>query len=401
VINSALERGLLAARILVVDDIAANVEMATGLLEVGGYTDVTGVTDPEQGLAMAESGSYDLLLLDIRMPETDGAEFIRRLRARDLGEQPAIIVLTAQSDDETRRAALHVGARDFIVKPYKPWELLQRVRNALEIQVLYRKSREFNDSLEARISERTRELEAANRVKSEFLANMSHELRTPLNAIIGFSELIIKQVGGPVGDTYREYARDIFDGGYHLLKVINDILVVTTAEAGKLELVENEVDLNHVISSVVRVAGAKARDKGVEIFIRSDQEVPLLWCDETKLKQILLNLLSNATKFTSPGGRIEISAGAGPHGLYLSVGDSGIGIPASELENVLLPFVQLNGGHTRTHEGTGLGLAIVKAMVELHGGTLTLKSELGFGTTVMVTFPEGRVLARGLVAAAG
>lgn len=153
-----LEHSIRNAPILVVDDIATNVEMVTGLLNLGGFTEVSGATNPRQGLEMVESGRFDLLLLDMRMPEMDGIEFMNRLRADDRPDRPAVIVLTAQTDEETRRAALAAGARDFINKPFKLWELTQRVRNTLEIQILYRRAREFNSVLEATVEERTREL---------------------------------------------------------------------------------------------------------------------------------------------------------------------------------------------------------------------------------------------------
>jgi putative two-component system response regulator len=161
VTDTALDRAIQTARILVVDDLATNVEMLTGLLDVGGFPNVTSTTDSREGLALAETGAFDLLLLDMRMPEIDGEEFIKRIRARDLKQQPSILVLTAQTDNETRRAALTAGARDFLIKPFKLWELLLRVRNALEIQILYRQTREFNNALEERVEERTRELHAS------------------------------------------------------------------------------------------------------------------------------------------------------------------------------------------------------------------------------------------------
>jgi len=158
VTDASLEEAIHGAPILVIDDISSNVEMVTGLLNLGGFTEVSGTTDPKEGLRLAESGDYDLLLLDMRMPELDGLEFMKRLRARDRVDQPAVIVLTAQTDEDTRRAALSAGARDFLNKPFKLWELSQRVRNTLEIQILYRRSREFNAVLEAKVAERTREL---------------------------------------------------------------------------------------------------------------------------------------------------------------------------------------------------------------------------------------------------
>jgi len=158
VIDDSLDHAIRGAPILVVDDIATNVEMVTGLLNLGGFGAVSGTTDPAQGLEMVAQGDYDLLLLDMRMPEIDGIEFMRRLRASPRPDQPAVIVLTAQTDEETRRGALGAGARDFINKPFKLWELTQRVRNTLEIQILYRRAREFNVALEAKVEERTREL---------------------------------------------------------------------------------------------------------------------------------------------------------------------------------------------------------------------------------------------------
>jgi putative two-component system response regulator len=156
--NFSLDKAIAAATILVVDDQQPNVDMLTGLLDVGGYANVASTIHAKHGFTLARSGAYDLILLDMRMPEMSGEEFIKRLRALDLPHQPAIIVLTAQTDEETRKAALQAGARDFMIKPFKLWELLQRVRNALEIQVLFRQSREFNATLEARVEARTKEL---------------------------------------------------------------------------------------------------------------------------------------------------------------------------------------------------------------------------------------------------
>jgi len=160
VTENTLESAIKAARILVVDDIATNVEMVTGLLRLGGFSSIDGTTDPIKGVEMAEQGDFDLLLLDMRMPELSGTDVIRKIRNGGNGQQPAIIVLTAQTDDETRRSALSEGARDFINKPFKLWELIQRVKNALEIQILYRQARAFNSVLEERVESRTRELHA-------------------------------------------------------------------------------------------------------------------------------------------------------------------------------------------------------------------------------------------------
>jgi signal transduction histidine kinase len=222
---------------------------------------------------------------------------------------------------------------------------------------------------------------------------MSHELRTPLNAIIGFSELMVQGVLGPIeNENYLSYIKDIHFSGRHLLDIINDILDYSKAEAGKLELLETEVDLRQTVATLLRLTGPKARDAGLVLRHRLPPELPRLWCDERKLKQMLLNLLSNAVKFTPSGGRIDVRIDYTPIRLAISVRDTGIGIAKSDQARIVQPFVQLENSTSRIHEGTGLGLTLVKAMVELHGGNLSFESELGRGTTARLTFPADRII---------
>jgi PAS domain S-box-containing protein len=239
--------------------------------------------------------------------------------------------------------------------------------------------------------------EFANRSKSEFLANMSHELRTPLNAIIGFSEVLIAQMFGPLGaERYVEYANDIRASGAHLLEIINDILDVSKAEAGKLELHEQHVDLADATDSAFRLV--KERAEQGQVALRSDVPggLPRLWADERMVKQILINLLSNAVKFTPEGGTVSVSAREEPTGcLALSVADTGVGIPEGQIEAALAPFGQVESALARKHSGTGLGLPLVRSLVELHGGSFELQSEPGAGTTATVRMPKARVVPAG------
>ncbi len=237
------------------------------------------------------------------------------------------------------------------------------------------------------------EAELSNRAKSEFLANMSHELRTPLNAIIGFSELTRTQAFGPIEDSrYIDYAKDINDSGHHLLQLINDILDLSKIEAGKLELHESSFDLAKVIHSCLHIIKERATLGDLSLVPRIPPGLPAINADELKLKQILLNLLSNAVKFTEPGGTIELSVEASSqHGLTLQVRDTGIGIAKENLTHILTPFTQAEATFNRTYEGTGLGLSLTNSLVELHGGTLSIDSEVGVGTTLTVWFPGERV----------
>jgi PAS domain S-box-containing protein len=236
--------------------------------------------------------------------------------------------------------------------------------------------------------------EMASRAKTEFLANMSHELRTPLNAIIGFSEIMQMELLGPVGTRqYHEYVGDIHDSARHLLEVINDILDVSKIEAGKANLIEQEVDVLRIFESVLRLIRERATRAEVELVSAVASDVPLLRADDRKLKQVLINLLSNAVKFTPTGGRIELSARLDQNGdLLMAVADTGIGIGPGDLERVMEPFGQVDSRLNRKYDGTGLGLPLTQGLVSLHGGSIDLKSELGAGTTVTVRLPAERLI---------
>ncbi|MBA2587116.1 MAG: HAMP domain-containing protein [Alphaproteobacteria bacterium] len=232
--------------------------------------------------------------------------------------------------------------------------------------------------------------EKANRTKSEFLANMSHELRTPLNAIIGFSEMIKMEVYGPGLPRYRNYATDIHGAGKHLLSLINDILDLSKAEAGKLDLHEEQVDLAELIQETTRLMSERAAHQKLRLTLDIGGLPPLL-IDRLRTKQILLNLLSNAIKFTPENGSIAIQADRDRAGrVVFCVRDTGIGIAPEMIALAFEPFRQIDSTLARESEGTGLGLPLVKKLIELHGGDVTLESNLNVGTAVFIAFPAAR-----------
>ncbi len=271
-----------------------------------------------------------------------------------------------------------------------------------------------HDSLEAQVSVRTAELQAANlelreregelrlaketaeiasRSKSEFLANMSHELRTPLNAIMGFAEILATEIFGPLGDQrYREYAADIHESGGHLLTLIADILDLSKIEAGKFDLVEQIVDVPELVDAAARIVGGRVAAAGLDLRTELADGLPRLRGDQRALKQILINLMSNAVKFSDQGGVIRVRAESLPdRRLRLSVTDTGIGIPEAAVARVMAPFEQVDSSLVRKRQGTGLGLPIVGALVELHGGAFKLDSTVGVGTTAEVILPAWRM----------
>ncbi len=237
--------------------------------------------------------------------------------------------------------------------------------------------------------------EIANRAKSEFLANMSHELRTPLNAIIGFSEIIARQTMGPIGNSqYCDYGRDICEAGRHLLDLINDILDLSKIESSVDELHEDEIDVEVTLRAVMRMLRERADQAGLELTADIQDGLPGLYADERKLKQILVNLLSNAIKFTESGGKVTIKVWCRHEGGYaFRVADTGIGITPQDVPKAMSLFGQIDGRLARKHEGTGLGLPLTKSLVERHGGSLELQSEVDVGTTVTVRFPAARIVS--------
>ena len=238
------------------------------------------------------------------------------------------------------------------------------------------------------------EAERADRSKIEFLSNMTHELRTPLNAILGFSELIMSEVNGPLGDPrYRSYAASIRESGDYLLSIINDLLDMAKFNAGRTQLAEARVDLAGIVAAVARMIEGRAQHGAIDFHVALEPPTPDLLADERQLKQMLLNLASNAVKFTPPGGEVHIAGVMTEEGGYaLTVRDTGIGMAEAEIPVALAPFGQIDSPLGRGHYGTGLGLPLVKSMIEAHGGRLLLVSRPGTGTTATLLFPARRVL---------
>jgi signal transduction histidine kinase len=328
-------------------------------------------------------GPVDVVLLDLSLPDSHGLGGIGVVQ--EARPDLPIVVLTGTDDETISIGAVQSGAQDYLVKGRGDGEMIARaIRYSME------RKRSNLQLLEAK--ERA---ELASRSKSEFLANMSHELRTPLNAIIGFAEVMETEVMGPLGvPRYRDYARDIRNSGVHLLEIINDILDLSKIEAGKVQMHEDDVALARVVHACLTLIDERATLAQVTLTSDIADDLPMVRADERKLKQVLLNLLSNAVKFTPAGGSISVCACASAGGeLEIVVSDTGIGMSEADIPKALTPFTQIDNSLSRKFGGTGLGLPLSNSFVQLHGGRMTVISELGRGTIVTVTLPASRIVS--------
>ena len=325
----------------------------------------------------------------LRVFADDAGTTVPVLALLDGNESPARllegIAVNGWGDD----VPIELSVRQAVVHPEA--HRLERRRHPRTFHFISARDISERRRADAAIRHALQNAEAASEAKSRFLATISHELRTPLNAVIGFSEMIKEQSFGPVGNArYCEYAKDIHQSGRHLLDLINDILDVTRVESGDVDIEESEIDVAACVASTMRRLVPQLTVGRREVRVQA-KGVPLLIADRRLIEQVLLNLVSNAIKFTPGDGDISIVAGLRDDGgITLSVVDTGIGIPDSELPKLGRPFYQVDQSHTRKFGGAGLGLTIVHGLVELHGGSVRISSSVGVGTTVACDFPPSR-----------
>ena len=374
-------------RILVVEDEAGARATMSAILEDAGYK-VTGLEKGAEALEMIRSRSFNVIIADIRLPDIDGIEILEL--AKEINPEVAIIMMTGYASIETAVNAVNEGAYAYFVKPINPDEIKTTIANALKQQRLSLENKRLVESLQHSnrlLFEANEELKKATQAKSEFLAQMSHDLRTPLNVIIGFSELMRDEVPGKVNEEQRQCLDDILSSSKHLLDLINDVLDLSKIESGKMKLKLTNIALSDVIellrSTVVPILAPRKQSLDVEI----EEGLPQVHADKSKVREVLFNLLSNATKSTPDSGKLRVKAVRDGGWCQVSVIDNGIGIKKEDQERIFEPFYQLDNPLTRERRGTGLGLTLVKQIVERHGGQIWVDSEYGRGSRFTFTLP--------------
>jgi len=364
-----------ATKILIVDDVAINIDLMKSILQDSNYL-IAAAKNGRSALAKTMANVFDLILLDIVLPDIDGFEVCRQIKASSLNRETPVIFLTAQRDEESLVKGFRLGAVDYVLKPFSAEELRARV----ELHISLKKARE--ELKKARdIAE-----QAAN-AKALFLANMSHEIRTPLNGIVGMIE-IMRQT--KLDDQQREYLSIIDISSETLLMIINDILDFSKIEAGQISLEQISFNLRNEVNDVYKVLAYSARQKELELSVHISNDVPdTVQGDPFRLKQILINLINNAIKFTSKGDvRVGVSlvhkAGY-KDAIRFEIRDSGIGISPENQKKLFKSFSQADTSTTRNFGGSGLGLAISKRLVQMMDGDIGVESEEGQGSTFWFT----------------
>ncbi len=390
--------------ILIIDDESKNIQLLANLL-IEQKFEVEFATSGNKALEWIGPCNFDLILLDIMMPDMDGFEVCTRFKQAPETKDIPIIFLTAKGEKEDLVKGFELGAVDYITKPFNPIELLARVNTHLHLKHSVEKLQTAAKELKAtadelqkakEVAESAKEsAEYANLAKSEFLANMSHEIRTPLNAIVGFSELLESSI---TDKKHKRYLEAIKTSGKNLFTLINDILDLSKIEAGKIELQYTPTNPRMILNEIQEIYKLNIDRKNLQFVIDIDEHLPsTLLLDETRYRQVLLNLVGNAVKFTD-NGYIKLSVNQTYKtdfqniiDLIISVEDTGIGIPEKEQKNIFAAFQQQASQSFSQFDGTGLGLSISKRLVEMMNGRISVKSKVGQGSTFEIVLKDTRV----------
>lgn len=388
-IDPTTDKAEVPPRILIVDDERHNVELLKLMLTPEGYLLLT-ASNGEEALGLLADQQPDLILLDVMMPGMDGYVVAGKIKENPATRNIPVIMLTALDDRNAKMLGLNAGAEDFLTKPLDRAELCVRVRNLLRLKTYGNKLREAHSALAvalAEAGEARRMAEHANNAKTQFLRSMSHELRTPLNAISGYTEILEMGIRGVVNPAQLKDLGRIKRASAYLLRLINDVLTIARLEGARpLQLISIAVNL--VLAEVEGLCVLQAKANGLTLTVAPCEHEIFATADAERFQQILLNLVTNAIKFTPKGGTINVTYDDATGVVRVRVKDTGVGVRLLDIERVFEPFVQVDRHlTTETQQGVGLGLSISRELARAMSGDLTLESAEGVGSTFTLTLP--------------
>ena len=390
--------------LLVDDDLVDRMAVRRSLKKAGVQMDLSEAEDCTKAIAILKEKNFDCVFLDYHLPDHDGLDLLKDIQA--IGVKVPLIVLTGQGDERIAVEMMKAGASDYLSKSrVSPETLFQILQNALRIhkaemeaQLANQRLRETNELLISQNQEleqqrqqielQNEKLKEVSQLKSDFLAIMSHELRTPMNAIMGFSQMLMLQRHGSLTAKQKQMVERIFNNGQNLLTLLNEVLDFSKIESGSFQLYLEQFDLAALITVTSEELGSLAVGKNLTLQTELQLKNPLVVNDRASLRRILVNLISNAIKFTDSGGVWVEATEISPELVAISVKDTGIGIPEQDLENIFEAFRQVDQSITRRYSGTGLGLAITDSLVKMMKGKIEVESELGKGSTFRVELPR-------------
>jgi signal transduction histidine kinase len=392
-------------RILIVDDDEVDrIAVRRAIKTAGIQVEVHEAETCAGAISTLKTQPFDCIFLDYRLPDQDGLALVQSIRAE--GILSPLIVLTGQGDEQIAVDLMKAGASDYLAKSkISPGRLAQMLRNALRVHQAEQQAalvnQRFKESYELlieqhqeleqqrqQIHEKNQALLHAAELKSRFLATISHELRTPLNAILGFSQMLMRPSKGALSDKQTEMVQRIFTNGKNLLEMLNEILDFSRIEAHRLDLKPESFNLKHLITTTIDEVRSLAVLKQLTLSTNVNLQNAVVFNDPVRLRQVLVNLLSNAIKFTDPGSVWVEAQEISPDRLSIAVHDTGIGIAPEHIAYIFEAFRQVDQTNTRHHSGTGLGLAITQTLVQMMGGTITVASQLGQGSTFLIELPR-------------
>ena len=377
--------------ILIVDDTPANLHVLSDSLGAQGY-DVAIATSGERALKQVGRNPPDLILLDIMMPQMDGFEVCQRLKSDSETAKIPVIFMTALNDVQSKVRCFELGGVDYITKPFQEQEVLARIHTHLKLSRLTRHLEAEVARQVVSLEEARQAAESANLAKTHFLANTSHELRTPLGIMLGVTNNFQEEIYGEVTERQRKALKMLESQGLQLLNIINDILDVSRLELAQLRLSFAPTEIAPLCQDCLTSLRPQAEQKQLTLTLNLPESIPTLQLDEARVRQIIMNLLSNAVKFTPEGGQVSLTVTSQKRGeeqrwLCVTVQDTGIGIAPDQIPQLFQPFYQVDSSLSRHYEGTGLGLTLIKRLTELHGGQVSVTSELGQGSVFTILLP--------------